>query len=71
MSASLVGSEMCIRDSVWSELSQRGASGVYDFVFMGTPCETFSRARAGPPGPRPPGIPSTCTGSRRTASPRR
>eukprot|EP00969_Alexandrium_andersonii_P062050 2734637-Alexandrium_andersonii.AAC.1 len=20
---------------------------------MGTPCETFSRARAGPPGPRP------------------
>eukprot|EP00969_Alexandrium_andersonii_P365279 15465865-Alexandrium_andersonii.AAC.1 len=33
--------------------SPRITSGHYDFVFAGTTCETFSRARAGPLGPRP------------------
>ena len=28
-------------------------AGEYQAIFMGTPCETASRARTGPPGPRP------------------
>ena len=31
----------------------RVKAGEYDFVFLGTPCETFSHARHNPPGPRP------------------
>eukprot|EP00969_Alexandrium_andersonii_P039959 1751290-Alexandrium_andersonii.AAC.1 len=43
------GPHVLSSDHVWTELRQRVASGLYDFVFMGTPCETFSRARTGPP----------------------
>ena len=40
-------------DALWVELLEDVRKGVYQCVFMGTPCETFSRARRGPPGPRP------------------
>ena len=40
-------------DHIWEDLKRLVSSGHYDFVFFGTPCETFSRARTGPPGPRP------------------
>eukprot|EP00969_Alexandrium_andersonii_P339540 15009026-Alexandrium_andersonii.AAC.1 len=38
---------------MWRDLGRRVASGRYDFVFAGAPCETSSRARTGPPWPRP------------------
>ena len=40
-------------DATWSKIFHEIRSGTYDFVFLGTPCTTFSRARTGPPGPRP------------------
>ena len=40
-------------DALWTELFESVAAGAFRCVFMGTPCETFSRARTGPPGPRP------------------
>ena len=39
--------------SLWDEVSADLADGLYDAIVMGTPCETASRARTGPPGPRP------------------
>eukprot|EP00969_Alexandrium_andersonii_P072630 3205156-Alexandrium_andersonii.AAC.1 len=43
----------CRPATLWRDLRHRVASGQYDFVFAGAPFETFSRARAGRPGPRP------------------
>ena len=40
-------------DHLWSMLSSQLQNGSFDFVWMGTPCTTFSRARQGPPGPPP------------------
>ena len=39
--------------SLWDRCAADLSSGRYAGVFMGTPCETASRARTGPPGPRP------------------
>ena len=47
------GSQDLSSDHLWVEFQKSLREGQYDFVFMGTPCETFSRARTGPPGPRP------------------
>ena len=40
-------------DALWVTLHEDLTQGRYQCVFMGTPCETFSRARNTPPGPRP------------------
>jgi len=40
-------------DQLWSTITADLTQGQYAAVVMGTPCETASRARNGPPGPRP------------------
>ena len=40
-------------DNVWEWFSRDLHSGAIDAIWAGTPCETFSKARCGPPGPRP------------------
>ena len=40
-------------DALWQKIFSDISAGVYDFVWIGTPCSTFSRARERPPGPRP------------------
>jgi len=40
-------------DHLWASLTSEVSNGAFDFVWMGTPCTTFSRARQGPPGPPP------------------
>ena len=40
-------------DAVWEQIHSDMRKGEYEAVLMGTPCETASRARTGPPGPRP------------------
>ena len=42
-----------LRDDLWHRLFERVLADEFDFVWMGTPCNTFSRAREKPPGPRP------------------
>ncbi len=42
-----------LQDHLWERLLQDLQRGQYHAVAMGTPCETASRARTGPPGPRP------------------
>ena len=42
-----------VGDSLWVKILSDISSGVYDFVWIGTPCNTFSVARELPPGPRP------------------
>ena len=39
--------------SVWDWIHKDLRAGEYAAIVMGTPCETASRARTGPPGPRP------------------
>ena len=39
-------------EALWRSLIAGVEEGTFQFVFMGTPCETFSVARNGPPGPR-------------------
>ena len=39
--------------SLWDQLHRDLGKGEYDAVVMGTLCETASKARTGPPGPRP------------------
>ena len=38
-------------DHLWHILISKIRSKQFTFVWMGTPCTTFSRARVGPPGP--------------------
>ena len=40
-------------DDLWVSLFERIRAGEFDFVWMGTPCTTFSKARFRKPGPRP------------------
>ena len=40
-------------DHLWTTIHKDLREGEYAAVFIGTPCETRSRARTGPPGPRP------------------
>ena len=40
-------------DAHWQQIHSDMQKNCYAAVFMGTPCETASRARTGPPGPRP------------------
>ena len=39
--------------ALWDQIRDDIAAGHYQCVGFGTPCETASRARRGPPGPRP------------------
>ena len=39
-------------DSLWLLLMDEFRKGIYNALFLGTPCTTFSAARTGPPGPR-------------------
>eukprot|EP00969_Alexandrium_andersonii_P088514 3904085-Alexandrium_andersonii.AAC.1 len=52
MSASLVGSEMCIRDSVWNPMRDSLMAGHWHALVVSPQCDTFSRAvwsnRCGP-----------------------
>ena len=41
------------RDPLWERIHLDLDAGQYAAVILGTPCETASRARTGPPGPRP------------------
>ena len=41
------------RASLWDQIQNDMRQGQYQAIFMGTPCETASKARTGPPGPRP------------------
>ena len=41
------------RASIWDQVQADIRAGQYQAVFFGTPCETASKARTGPPGPRP------------------
>ena len=41
------------RDARWTQIIADLKAGEYAGVLAGTPCETASRARTGPPGPRP------------------
>ena len=40
-------------DSHWDQIHRDMKAGLYQGLGFGTPCETASRARTGPPGPRP------------------
>ena len=40
-------------DANWEVIHADMRKGEYEAVFCGTPCETASKARDGPPGPRP------------------
>jgi hypothetical protein len=40
-------------DHLWRDLVSRVSKSEFTFVWMGTPCTTFSVARQGPPGPVP------------------
>ncbi|MFM7986401.1 MAG: hypothetical protein ACKPKO_44525, partial [Candidatus Fonsibacter sp.] len=40
-------------DLLWEHHLHLLSQGAYDFIFCGTPCETFSAARYIRPGPRP------------------
>ena len=42
-----------LSDSTWCRLMAALRDGHIDAVILGPPCETFLRARKGPPGPRP------------------
>ena len=39
-------------EALWRGLQGRVRGRTFGAIFMGTPCETFSGARTGPPGPR-------------------
>ena len=41
------------RDDLWTKLLVRIKSGAFQFIVLGPPCSTFSRARERQPGPRP------------------
>ena len=40
-------------DAAWLGLTHRLRAGEFVAIIAGPPCTTFSRARTGPPGPRP------------------
>ena len=40
-------------DAVWEFIKEETDKRVYSFIWAGPPCETWSKARTGPPGPRP------------------
>ena len=40
-------------ENVWTEVERDLTDGVFDAVFVATPCGTFSPLREKPPGPRP------------------
>ena len=46
-------SQDLLNDAAWEEIFAEIRAGRYDFVWMGTPCTTFSRARYRRPGPPP------------------
>ena len=42
-----------LRGSIWDQIWTDMRAGEYQAILIGTPCETASKARTGPPGPRP------------------
>ena len=53
MAGELAGSHDLSQAHLWDQIHADMRKGEYQAVIMGTPCETASKARTGPPGPRP------------------
>ena len=47
------GSNDLLNDANWISIHSKIRQGIYKVVFMGTPCNTFSRLRSHPGGPPP------------------